>query len=91
MCLHGHFLGILSSGWIIKHFVQKYLSCDYGIGRWRIMISFTKQNMSYGIVEGIIKENKKPSSMEEDKVTQTGDESIHITTIGDIILASALL
>jgi len=39
----------------------------------------------------MIKENKKPSSMEEDKVTQTSDESIHITTIGDIILASALL
>ncbi len=55
------------------------------------MRSFTKQSRSYGIVKCMMKEDKKPSSMEEDKVAQIGDESIHITTIGDIILASAFL
>jgi hypothetical protein len=55
------------------------------------MKSFTKQNRSCGIVKGTIKEDKKPSSMEEDKAAQIGDESIHITTIGDIILASVFL
>jgi hypothetical protein len=59
--------------------------------RWRIMRSFTKQSRSCGIVEGMIKEDKKHGSMKEDKATQTSDESIHITTIGDIIFASALL
>jgi hypothetical protein len=52
--------------------------------------SFTKQSRSCGIVEGMIKEDKKPGSMEEDKAAQIGDESIHSTAIGDITLASAL-
>lgn len=53
--------------------------------------SFTKQSRSCGIVEGTIKEDKKPGSMEEDKAAQIGDESIHSTAIGDSTLASALL
>jgi hypothetical protein len=32
------------------------------------MKSFKKHNRSCGIVEGMIKEDKKPGSMEEDKV-----------------------
>jgi hypothetical protein len=39
----------------------------------------------------MIKEDKKPGSMEEDKAAQIGDESKHSTAIGGITLASALL
>ncbi len=38
----GTLLGILSSRWIVRHFVQKYLSYDYGMGDgdlWKVLKS----------------------------------------------------